>query len=112
MPEARNLTATYTPLIDAAIAAHGQGEPICWESGLVPGANGAVVFVVFFWMPGAVLGTVVNGSMALANPLGSATTEFVDTEVARFLDAMRTERSKSVSGLNGSPPSKIILPGQ
>lgn len=112
MPESRRITERIGPWIDAAIERHGQGEEICWETTIGPGPDGAPATMVLLWFPGAVLGTVINGSIGLHAPHLLTEAE-ADEVIAGSLERLRAERSRQIGSpaANGHRPSGLILPG-
>ena len=80
------------PFVNDAIEKHRGGEKILWEPGLMPGPNGEALVICFFWMPGAVLGTIAQGSFAIHDPL-NFTAKDADEVVAQFFREMRAARS-------------------
>lgn len=109
-----SLTAKIGPWIDSAIDNHANGEKVGWEAGLLPGQHGEAVYTVFVWFPGAVLGTSLNGSFQIADPMG-ITEEDVDKIMVEFLRQFREARSQALAqqnghGQSGSAPSGLIVP--
>lgn len=98
------------PWMDQAIDDHGQGENIRWESAMLSNQQGQPTFAIVVWMPGAILGTVVNGSFVLANPM-TVTAEDIDKLMAQFLHQMREQRSAQLVKQNGHRPGGLIVPG-
>lgn len=114
------ITEKVTPWINAAVEEHGQGEDISWEPSLIPGNNGEAVYTIFFWLPGAVLGSVAHGSITIGNPMG-LTQEGINGVVAKFLHDLREARSRDIEARAPQPsaplppgmhPSGLILPGR
>lgn len=109
------LTERIGPWINAAIDNHAQGEKVGWETGLLPGPNGEALFTVFLWFPGAVLGTSLNGSFQIADPMG-LTEDELDKIMVEFLRQLREARSQQIEKRSGqstnghSPRSGLILP--
>lgn len=96
------------PWVNEAIDRHHDGSPILWEPGLVPQGGGVVVACVF-WFPGTTLGTVQQGSFAIANPL-AITKEEVDATVADFLRAMREAQGRELAAEAEESPERPLAP--
>lgn len=114
------ITEKVGPWINDAITEHGQGEDISWEHSLMPGPDGQPNLMCVFWLPGAVVGTFVAGSVMFHTPPGLTAKEVNET-VAEFLRQMREARSQQIAkdraelaGQNGHTsgqhPSGLILP--
>lgn len=103
------------PWINDAIAKHGRGENILWGMNLMPGQQGEAMAVCFFWVPGAVLGSVVQGSFAIKDPLHITEDEIEET-VAEFLRQIREARSQQIEQespqrpINGQTRSGLYIP--
>lgn len=114
-----HLTERLTPMLDAAIDTHGHGENIGWESALMSGPQQEPIFLVFLWFPGAVLGTAINASFQIGDPVG-ITAEQVDAIIRDGLEALRQARSQQVAQQGpqtpaGAPrgsqtPSGLLIP--
>lgn len=83
------------PWIDAAIDKHALGEKVVWESALLVGQHQEPIFTVFVWVKGAVLGTCINGSFQVVDPL-SVEEAWIDGIMSRFLEELRQARSAQV----------------
>lgn len=92
----RHITGRLAPMLDAAIDKHGQGENIGWETVLMPGPNQEPLMLVFLWFPGAMLGTTLNGSFQISNPVG-ITEEQVDAIIRDGLEAFREARTQQMA---------------
>ena len=99
------------PLINDAIHRHAGGEKILWEPSLMPGPNGEALVVCFFWMPGAVLGTIAQGSFAIHDPLNFGKKDAEDV-VSSFFREMREARSGQISEAAPTQPPEQVLRGQ
>lgn len=98
------------PWMDAAIDKHGQGERVVWDCSIVPIQNSPheepkPTCAVMVWFPGPVLGTVVNGSFLIHNPL-STTEEEIDEVMASFLEQLRQARSQQLAQMHESLAEK------
>lgn len=113
------ITSILEPWIDAAVVKWGRGEKIRWEISLMPGPDGQPLIVAFFWLPGAVLGTQVNGSAVIPDPV-NITEDQIDEMVQAFLTELRNARAAQtqqhpLGQQNGHPPVSgggLILPGR
>lgn len=119
------ITEKVGPWINDAIKEHGQGEDIAWEPALMPAKDGGALFTCFFWLPGALAGTVALGSFVIVNPLAVTEKEVNDT-VRDFLGALREARSRDLAAQTpvpaaaapagplppGMTPSGLFLPGR
>lgn len=103
------------PWVDEAITRHGQGEQIAWELALLPGPQGQPMPVLMFWVKGALLGSVVNGSIGLHDPLAIGHDDLVEA-VRQFLEQMRQARSEQLQQQAPASPhlngSGLLLPGR
>lgn len=88
-----NVTEKVGYWIDAAIEEHGQGENILWETSMMPGPNQEPMVIVFLWFPGAVLGTTLNGSFPISDPLNITKPDMIEM-MSEFLRQMREARSQ------------------
>lgn len=84
------------PMVNDAITKHAGEEKILWEPQLMPGQQGEAMVVCFFWMPGANLGSTMQGSFAITDPIRVTAAE-VDQTVADFLREMRTARGDQIA---------------
>lgn len=103
------ITEIIAPWIDAAIDASARGDKVMWESNLLPTQDGGAVFVVFVWMPAAVIGQQMQGSFAVNDPL-SATAESITETVAEFLRQMGEARSQALAEAAQEPAQPVQPP--
>jgi hypothetical protein len=99
------------PMLDASLDKHAGTDEVLWQGQLMPSPQnrGEALYVVFFWVKGHVLGTVVQGSFAIQNPL-DINAEDIDEIVADFLRQMREARSADVA--SQMPVEEPIQRGQ
>lgn len=98
------------PWVNDSIARHGQDENILWEPSLMPGQQGEAILICFFWMPGAAIGSTMQGSFAIHDPLGITDAE-IDEVVADFLRQMRDARTEEIVKNTPHPsqsPTEVI----
>jgi hypothetical protein len=100
----KQATRKIAPWVDKAIEAHGNGEQVLWESGLVPGQQN-VVLVLLFWLPGLTPDSIIQGSVPIENPI-AITEEQIDDILSRFLFEMKQARSKALA--DQMPKSGLI----
>lgn len=109
-----------TPWVDQALVEICNGEKIVWEGAIMPNPqDGSASFGLLFWLPGAVLGSNVQGSCLLSDPL-SLDREGVKEVVVEMIRQLREARSQQVDGANpanpgaqprGQRPSGLLIPG-
>lgn len=109
------ISARIAPWIDAAIEAHGQGEPVHWDCALVPQpAPASAGIMVAMWLPGAELGTHAM-VMAIFQSPPTIDVALVDETVAGLLENLRASRSaelrRSLAAQNGHGHPGTPLPG-
>lgn len=117
-----NITEKVGYWIDAAIEEHGQGENILWEAIVMSGPQQEPLFTVFLWFPGALMGTTLNASFQLTDPLHIEKKD-ISEMMAEFLRHLREARSQILAQQNaaaqqqppappGAPqtPSGLLIP--
>lgn len=120
------LTDQIVPWVQAAIEQHGQPDQVVWDAFPQmfpsPTNEGLITVVgVYAQMPGAVVGSTINASMAI--PPSGATRESVNDAVQQLLESLRRGRSEQLNVMeqqqmaaarNGSPSpaSGLIMPGK
>jgi hypothetical protein len=78
------------PWVNEAIDSYVAGSPIVWEPQLMPNAQGQVVVVCVFWIPGPGAASV-QGSFTIPDPLAT-TRAFVVQQTREFLHRLYTAR--------------------
>lgn len=100
------LSDRLTTLVNEAIRTHGQGEDIVWEGTLMPTPDGGAQYVLFFWMKGAVLGSLAQGSFAVPNPMDLEADQFDDV-FRQFVEQLRQARSAQIA--QGAPQGRPTM---
>lgn len=102
------------PIVERGIAAHGMGEDIAWEATLMPTPEGAPTVVLFFWMPGHLVGHKGVGSIAVQQDPSTIEEGPLLDSIRDFFAQMREARSRALAeqgGPIGAQASGLILPG-
>ena len=90
-------------------------DKISFEMSLIPSPEGTPLLVVFFWMPGPVLGKSSVGSIGLSNP-AEVTKESLGDSLREFFAQMTQARARAILEPAPAPPrgslsaSGLLLP--
>jgi hypothetical protein len=96
----RNITATMTPWVEAALTRFAPGEDLRWETAVLAGqqAGSGVLLGLVMFGPSPVLGQTIATLAAFSDPLRGPQDETAVTEVVRNLvEQLRQTASAALS---------------
>lgn len=102
----QRVSEVLTPWITAALREHVLGDRVLWESSLAMTPSGPAVLLVVY-LPGLVLGTSIQGHIALTNPF-AITRDAVYALVQQTLEALRAQRSQEAAMSHDPPPGPSL----
>lgn len=92
-----SITSRVGPWIDRALDRFGMGDKVAWEPALIPGQpKGEPTYTVVVWFPGAVLGSVMQGSFQLPDVFG-VDEEQITNIISQMLSQFREARSQQIA---------------